>query len=203
MVNFINLEKTTMQNNIQLSIAKITDIEAVLELQGKYLVANLTPQEKVRGFVTTPFTLSQLTTVIEQKGLFLAKKNDQLIAYCFAASWQYFSQWPIFTHMIELFPQWSFNNMEINVKNSFQYGPICIDIPFRGQGLINVLVEFMRKNMVDRYPLAVTFINEINIPSFNAHTKKLPWQVINTFSYNQNNYFVLALDMSETITLEN
>lgn len=186
-------------NDIRLQIAEIADITGVLKLQERYLVANLTEQEKSGGFVTTPFTVAQLTDVIDQKGLFLAKHHDEIIAYCFAASWQYFEQWPIFAHMIALFPDWSFQNEVITVDNSFQYGPICIDIPWRGKGIINVLVEFMRQNMVERYPIAVTFINKINVPSFKAHTEKLDWKVIAEFGFNQNSYFVLALEMNVVV----
>lgn len=181
--------------NINLRIAAITDIPHVLQLQEKYLFANLSDQEKKAGFVTTPFTVAQLTEVIGQEGLFLCFANEKLIAYCFAASWQYFSQWKIFEHMILLFPNYNFKDREITIYNSFQYGPICIDIPYRGQGIINLLVEFMRVNMTKKYPIAVTFINKINIPSFKAHTQKLNWTVIAEFEFNNNQYYVLAMDM--------
>ena len=183
--------------DIQLHLAKITDIPAVLELQEKYLFANLSDDEKKAGFVTTPFTVDQLKEVIAQEGLFLASHNNKIIAYCFAASWQYFSQWKIFEHMITLFPNYRFNSSEITIHNRFQYGPICIDIPFRGKGIINLLVAFMRCNMAKKYPIAVTFINKINVPSFKAHTEKLDWKVISEFAFNDNEYFVLAMDMKE------
>lgn len=184
-----------MISNFTYSCATISDVPAVLALQNQYLVSNLNNEQKKGGFVTTPFTVEQLTDVINQQGLFLGKKNGATVAYCFAASWQYFSAWPIFEHMISLFPKWLFENQEINVDNSFQYGPICIDVPYRGQGLINELVEFMRINMVKRYPIAVTFINKINARSYKAHTQKLDWKVIAEFDFSNNQYYVLAIDM--------
>lgn len=181
--------------DIQLRIATVTDIPQVLALQEKYLFANLSDSEKKAGFVTTPFSVEQLTEVISQEGLFLCFVSEKLVAYCFGASWQYFSQWKIFEHMISLFPDYKFNNKAITTINSFQYGPICIDIPYRGQGIINILVEFMRENMAKKYPIAVTFINKINIPSYKAHTQKLDWKVIAEFEFNNNQYYVLAMDM--------
>ena len=181
--------------DIQLRIATVTDIPQVLALQEKYLFANLSDIEKKAGFVTTPFSVEQLTEVISQEGLFLCFVSEKLVAYCFGASWQYFSQWKIFEHMISLFPDYKFNNKAITTINSFQYGPICIDIPYRGQGIINILVEFMRENMAKKYPIAVTFINKINIPSYKAHTQKLDWKVIAEFEFNNNEYYVLAMDM--------
>jgi hypothetical protein len=189
--------------NIQLEQATLNDIEGVLDLQKLYLVSNLSEEEKKAGFVTTPFTVDQLTFVINNGGLFLAKDNAKTIAYIFAESWDFFSQYPIFEHMISLFPTLSFLDFEINTTNSFQYGPICIDKEYRGKGLINSLFEFMRIHIEKRYPLAVTFINKNNAPSLKAHTEKLKWTVIGDFEFNNNNYFILAYEMNKAALIPN
>jgi hypothetical protein len=189
--------------NIQLEQATLNDIEGVLDLQKLYLVSNLSEEEKKAGFVTTPFSVDQLTFVINNGGLFLAKDNAKTIAYIFAESWDFFSQYPIFEHMISLFPKLSFLDFEINTTNSFQYGPICIDKEYRGKGLINSLFEFMRIHIEKRYPLSVTFINKTNVPSLKAHTEKLKWTVIGDFEFNNNNYFILAYEMNKTALMEN
>jgi len=190
----LNLRK--IMKNIQLEVAKLIDIEGVLELQKLHLVSNLTEEEKKFGFVTTPFSVEQLVYVIHNEGLFIAKDNNKIIAYVFAESWDFFSQYPIFEYMISLFPKLSFFDFEINSTSSFQYGPICIDKKYRGKGLINTLFEFMRIHVVKKYPLSLTFINKTNIPSFKAHTEKLKWTVIGNFEFNDNNYFILAYDMN-------
>jgi len=182
--------------NIQLEVAKLSDIEGVLDLQKRYLVSNLTEEEKKSGFVTTPFSVEQLTYVINNEGLFIAKDNGKIIAYIFAESWDFFSQYPIFEYMISLFPKLKFLDFEINSTSSFQYGPICIDKKYRGKGLINLLFEFMRIHVVKKYPLSLTFINKTNIPSYKAHTEKLKWTVISDFEFNNNNYYILAYDMN-------
>lgn len=185
-----------MTQNLELQVATLEDIKGVLALQELYLVSNLSEQEKKSGFVTTPFTTEQLTHVINNEGLFIAKDNRKIIAYIFAESWQFFSQWPIFEHMISLFPELSFLDFEINSTTSFQYGPICIDKKYRGKGLINSLFEFMRIHVVKKYPLSLTFINKTNAPSLKAHTEKLKWTIIADFQFNNNNYFILAYDMN-------
>ena len=154
-----------MIENSVLEVAELSDIDGVLALQKLYLVSNLTEEEKKSGFVTTPFSVEQLTYVINNEGLFIAKDNGRVIAYIFAESWDFFSQYPIFEYMISLFPKLKFQDFEINSISSFQYGPICIDKKYRGKGLINLLFEFMRIHIVKRYPLSLTFINKNNIPS--------------------------------------
>jgi GNAT superfamily N-acetyltransferase len=189
-----------MTENIQLEIAKLSDIDGVLALQELYLVANLSEEEKASGFVTTPFTVVQLTEVIHQNNLFIAKDNNKIIAYIFAGSWDFFRQWPIFNYMSSLFPELNFLDFEITTTNSFQYGPICIHKEYRGKGLITRLFEFMKTHMLQKYPLALTFINKINIRSTKAHTEKLKWTIIGNFQFNNNEYYILAYEMNKAVS---
>lgn len=189
-----------MSDIIQFTIAKKIDIADVLALQEMYLVANLSDEEKASGFVTTRFTAAQLSEVIEKEELFVAKDNDKIIGYIFAGSWDFFKQWPIFNFMSSLFPDLTFLDFEINTTNSFQYGPICIQKDYRGKGLITPLFEFMRIHMTHKYPLALTFINKINIPSMKAHTEKLKWTIIGDFKFNNNEYCILAYEMNKAVS---
>jgi hypothetical protein len=103
--------------------------------------------------------------------------------------------------MCTLFPNLSFQTFnDITTTNSFQYGPICIHADYRGKGLIKPLFELMRINMVEKYALGLTFINKKNIPSLKAHTAKLNWTIISDFLFNNNEYFILAYDMTKVIT---
>lgn len=189
-----------MREIITFEIAKISDIQGVLALQDLYLVTNLSEEEKAFGFVTTPFTVQQLTEVIQKEELFLAKDNNKIIGYLFAGSWEFFNQWPIFNYMNSLFPKLTFLDFKITTTNSFQYGPICIHKDYRGKGLITSLFELMRINLSQKYPLSLTFINKINIPSTKAHTEKLKWTIIGDFKFNTNDYYILAYDMKQSIT---
>lgn len=189
-----------MREIITFEIAKISDIQGVLALQDLYLVTNLSEEEKAFGFVTTPFTVQQLTEVIQKEELFLAKDNNKIIGYIFAGSWEFFNQWPIFNYMNSLFPKLAFLDFKITTTNSFQYGPICIHKDYRGKGLITSLFELMRTNLSQKYPLSLTFINKINIPSTKAHTEKLKWTIIGDFQFNTNDYYILAYDMKQSFT---
>lgn len=187
-----------MIKNIQFEAAKNKDIEGVIALQDIYLVSNMTEEEKASGFVTTPFSVEQLKEVIRQDGLFIAKDNNKIIAYIFAASWEYFSQWAIFNHMTRMLSELSFKDFSLTDTNTFQYGPICIDKKYRGKGLINPFFDFMRTHLMQRFPVSITFINKTNVPSQKAHIEKLKWSVVGDFEFNNNNYFILGYDMSQS-----
>ena len=190
-----------MLKNIVLAIANTSDIPGILELQELYLVSNLNEDQKKFGFVTTPFTVDLLNEVIAHEGIFIAKLNHKIIGYAFAASWAFYSQWPIFEYMISMFSRYKFHDFDMDTISSFQYGPVCIHTDFRGQGLIKEMFEFMRIHTVKKYPIGVTFINKINIPSTKAHVEKLKWTIIDEFSFNKNDYIVLAYDMNIPIEL--
>ncbi len=176
------------------------DIDGILSLQEKYLYHNLSEAERKNGFVTTPFTAAQIEEIISQNGMFVASdEHNTIVAYAFAGSWKYFEQWEIFNFMVSRFPQLTFKGSEITTENSFQYGPVCIDEKYRGTGLLNKLFEEMRIELLKKYPISITFINKVNIISEIAHTKKLGWEKVDEFEFNNNNYIGLALDMNVSV----
>ncbi|MCI5055944.1 MAG: GNAT family N-acetyltransferase [Flavobacteriales bacterium] len=176
-------------------IGNISDIKNVIKLQSKYLFSNLNDDERKNGFVTTPFTVEQIQAIIEQNGLFVAEDDKEIIGYAFAGNWNYFKQWQIFQLMISRFSKLDFK-VKVNEENSFQYGPICIDKAYRRSGLFQRLFEEMRLEFRNRYNTSITFINAQNPVSLHAHTKKLEWQVVDYFEFNNQEYLGLAYDMS-------
>lgn len=185
---------------IKTRIGNTRDIPGILSLQEKYLYRNLSATEQKEGFVTTPFTVSQIEEIIKQNGISVAENDeDTIIAYAFAGSWRYFEQWEIFNYMVSRFPQLSFHGNEITTTNSFQYGPVCIDKTFRGQGVLNLIFEEMRIEFLKKYLISITFINKVNAISLKAHTEKLGWEIIDEFEFNNNTYIGLALDMKISV----
>lgn len=176
-------------------LAETKDIPFILTLQKKYLFDNLSDHDKNDGFVTTPFTINQIQEVIAYKRLFVALDGEKLAAYIFTGSWKFFSQWAIFPYMTSRFPIINFNGQAVTEEKSFQYGPICIDMEYRNQGLIYLLFEYMRQELMKEFSLGITFINKQNKRSYAAHVNKLNWTVIDEFNYNDRAYWTLAYDM--------
>ena len=176
-----------------------SDIPGILELQDQNLYGKMTEAERANGFVTTPFVPEQIEAIIEQDGLFVAEENGIIIAYVFAGTWAYFQQWEIFELMVSRFPILQFKGQKITVENSFQYGPVCIAKAYRGQGVLQMIFEEMRQELVQRFPISITFINKVNVISTKAHTKKLGWVIIDEFQFNNNLYIGLAFDMEKVV----
>jgi len=176
-------------------IADICEIDEVLKLHRKYQIDTIKEEDKVDGFVTTNFTKDELKDLItKEKGLFIAKEKKMVKAYVMAASWDFWSKWDMFAFMIKDLDTIVYNGVKLNVNNSYQYGPICIDKSVRGSEVLPNIFNFAKEHMAKRYDILVTFINKINPRSFNAH-KKLGLDVVKEFKYNNNDYWELCLDI--------
>ena len=186
---------------MQYRVAKVGDIESVLKLHSKYQVDTIKEEDKKDGFVTTAFTAEQLTELIEQEsGLFIAVEGDNVLAYVMAASWQFWSRWPMFAHMIKDLSNLTYLGQTLSVENSYQYGPICIDKSVRGSSVLKEIFDFSREEMSKRYPILVTFVNKINPRSYQAHKRKLGLEVIQEFEYNNNHYYEMVYDTSKPLS---
>ena len=184
---------------MEYKIAQLSDIEATLKLQAKYQVDSIKEEDKKDGFVTTAFTKEELTQLIEEEqGLFIAKEGEEVLAYVMAASWQFWSKWAMFQHMIKDLPNLEYLGETLSVDNSYQYGPICIDKSVRGTVVLKEIFNFSLEYMAKRYPILVTFVNQINPRSYEAHTRKLGLDVIQEFAFNGNRYWEMGCltDMS-------
>jgi len=185
---------------LQLKIAELSDIPKVLELHSKYQVDSINEEDKKDGFVTTAFTTEQLTDLIsKESGLFIGIQDGTVVAYVMAASWNFWSIWPMFEFMIQDLKNVEYLGLKLSIENSYQYGPVCIDKCIRGSGALEQIFEFSRRHMAKKFPILVTFINKINPRSYEAHTRKLSLEVIKEFSYNNNNYYELVYDTSKKI----
>jgi len=175
--------------------ATIADIPQLQALQQKYHVSSIPEEDKKNGFVTTLFTAEQFQElIVRENGISLACDADKLIGYAMAGSWEFWSKWPLFQQMIADLPNVQYLGKTLSTQNSYQYGPVCIDTAYRGQGVLKALFRFSTSQMSSRYPILITFINQINERSFAAHTKKVGLEVIKTFSFNGNQYYELGYD---------
>ena len=178
---------------LELKVATLEDVSEVLALHYRYQVDSIAEEDKADGFITTAFTEQHLRDLIQiEQGLFIAKHNNKIVAYAMSASWQFWCQWPMFAYMVEHLADATYLGNSLTVDNSYQYGPVCVDKSVRGQGVFEQVFTFALAQMSQRYPFLVTFINQTNGRSFQAHTRKVKLDVIETFSFNHNEYYKLA-----------
>jgi hypothetical protein len=178
---------------MEYKVAELSDIEATLKLHAKYQIDTINEEDKKDGFVTTSFSKEELTELIEQEqGLFVVKEGDEVLAYVMSASWAFWSKWVMFQYMIADLPNLEYKGEKLTTENSYQYGPICIDKSVRGTEVLEKIFNFALEKMAERYPILITFVNQANPRSFQAHHRKLGLDVIQEFEFNGNRYWELG-----------
>jgi len=178
---------------MQIKIADLSEIDSTLKLHYKYQIDSIAEEDKKDGFVTTPFTPQELADLINREnGLFIAKQDDEVMAYVMAASWEYWSDRPMFQFMMKDLSSLSYKEHILSTQNSYQYGPVCVDKRARGTGLLEKIFEFSKAEMSKKYPVLVTFVNKANPRSYEAHRRKLGLDIIQEFEFNNNRYYEMA-----------
>ena len=175
----------------------LRDIPGVLALLKANHADNVI--DKANGFVTTNMNEEQMTALIElEQGVTVAKNGEKIIAFALAVSWKFWSMWPFFTHMIEELPTFNLAGQPLTTANSYQYGPVCVDSAYRGKGVFEQVFTASLAHMRKRYPLMVTFINQMNPRYYAAHTRKVGMREVGRFDYNQNHYYLMACSTNAT-----
>lgn len=177
--------------------AELKDIPGIVLLEKKYHKDSISEEDKPDGFITTFFSERKLKKLIEEeKSLAVACDGDRVIGFAGAASWQFWGTWPVFHPMIEDLPNIKYKDTILSVNNCYQYGPAAIDKDYRGTEVLPNLFEASRLLMKGRYPITVTYVNQTNQRSFQAHSRKLGFDVIKEFEFHGNQLFVLCNDTS-------
>ena len=180
-------------------LATIEDMEGVKALLKKYHRDSISDEDRPDGFVTTAITDEQLTELIEkEKGVTIITEPvegapDKVLGFCFAAPWEFWTAWPLFRHMIDIIPDYEFEGKRLVVSDSYQYGPMCVDRSIRGTGAFEALFFASLGQFRDRFPLMLTFVNQINKRSENAHNNKAHMKTIGTFDFGDNHYFLMGI----------
>ena len=118
----------------QATLADAAGVRALLKANH----VNYIPEEdKKDGFVTTNLTDEQLEAlIVKENGVTIAKDdNGKVVAFALAASWEFWSEWPLFAYMIEELSKFTCEGVTLTTENSYQYGPVCIDKSVRGTGV--------------------------------------------------------------------
>lgn len=179
--------------------ATIEDIDGIKALLRKYHRDTISDEDRPDGFVTTAITDEQLTELIEKEdGVTIIAEpsesgHDRVLGFCFAAPWEFWSAWPLFRHMIDIIPEYEFEGEKLVLSDTYQYGPMCVDRSIRGTGAFEKLFFASLHQFKDRFPIMLTFVNQINKRSENAHTNKAHMQTIGTFDFGGNHYYLMGI----------
>ncbi len=189
---------------MQIRLAELKDMEGIKALLKKYHRDTISEEDRPNGFVTTAITDEQLARLItDEHGVMIitepAGDSEEVLGFCFAAPWDFWEEWPLFRHMMDIIPDYSFEGKPLVLEETYQYGPMCIDSRIRGTGAFEKLFYASLAGFKDRFPVMLTFVNQINGRSEKAHTEKARMTTVGTFDFGDNHYFLMGIRTDATL----
>lgn len=185
--------------NITYRLATHDDIAGVKQLLERHHVKNLNSDQRENGFVTTDMTEQQLQDLSDREnGVTIAydEKEKKVVGLLLGASWDFLKPWPMFDYMAGILKDYSFNGEVLSAETSYQYGPVCIDVAYRSQGIGEKLLAHQREVFASRYKHTVTFVNVLNPRSYAFHRRN-NFEDLGFFEFNSNKYYMLAINTAE------
>ena len=112
--------------NIEIAIARERDLDGVLELQAANQMSN-------GGKLSASFSRSQLQLMMKEMPLLVARRDENVVGFLICSTRERVGDIPIILAMLDSYPT--------RAHEAYVYGPVCIDVKERGNGLAQLLFE--------------------------------------------------------------
>jgi len=181
-----------MNFEIRYSAASQEDFPAILALQSRNFVGNLTPHQRSHGFLSKEFTREMLQEVIEDLAIVKAFTVRELVGYRMAQTLSFNLRFPLLRAIIDRFPHIEFSGKKLSEAEVFITGPTCIAEAWRGKGIHEGMFQAMLSLVRGRFDFGVVFVAENNPHSLAAAQNKLGMRVVDHLNFDGKDYSVLA-----------
>jgi L-amino acid N-acyltransferase YncA len=178
---------------VEIRRAITDDYEGILRLQATYYVNNLGEDERRGGFLSAEFSLSQITDMADDLGIVVARDGDRVVGYMCASRTDFEPRPPILDSMFRCLEKVLFRGKVLVEAPMFVYGPVCIDLPYRGRGLLRKMLATLQSGLESRFEVGVAFVAADNLRSLEAHVKGLGMAKVGRFEHGGSRYYVVAL----------
>jgi hypothetical protein len=178
--------------NVQYRRALPADYPAVLRLNQANFRANLTQEERADGFLSAVFSAQQIAAMAGDLGVVIAVVHDKVAGFLCAFRNDFEHGSPVVAKMIESYERLQFEGKSLSAYRSYAYGPVCIDRPFRRQGLLRGLYEAQLRDLAGLFEIGVALVSRDNPHSLDAHVFGLGMTEVGDFEVNGSVYATVA-----------
>jgi len=180
--------------------AVLEDVPAILAVQAANFVGNLDDTERNDGFLSVEFTHKQLEEIADNVGIVVACDGARLAGYLCASSCEFNRPFPLLAAMMQQLEHMDYGGRPLAASRLFIYGPVCIDRPYRGCGLLRGLYNRLKSEVARRYNVGVAFVAYDNPHSLRAHVIGLGMDLVGEFVFSGKRYHILAFAVPEEMT---
>jgi hypothetical protein len=153
-------------------VSSIDELIHVHQLNQQNLKGNLSAEEiKEEGFVTWLYSLELLKQMHELLPSVIIKEDDRVIGYALTTPTEASEFHSDLKAMMEHVRSLQYNGKHISSYRFYCMGQICIDKPYRGKGIFELLYKKHKESFSNQYDLLITEISTSNLRSRRAHEK--------------------------------
>ena len=164
----------TTIGKIEIANARESDLDGVLELQAANQIGN-------GGKLSASFSRSQLQSMMKDMPLLVARRDRRVVGFLVCSTRETAGDVPIILAMLDAYPA--------RARDAYVYGPVCVDVKERGQGLAQLLFDELRRLLPGRE--GVLFIRRDNEASIKSH-RRMGMREVSHFSYGGVEHIVLS-----------
>lgn len=158
--------------------------------------SNLSRAEQADGFLSAEFSPEQFSQMHREIPMVVADCCARLGGYMCGCSLASCAAVPLLAHMATLFPAAPYKSKPLNLYRAFIYGPVCVDRPLRGTGVLEGLFRAYKDQLAGQFEIGILFVSLDNPRSMRAHIHKLGMRKLCDFSFGDKNYGLLVFDLN-------
>lgn len=128
-------------------------------------------QAMTQGFVTCSHDLDLLRQMNQVNQHIIAIHNQKVIGYALVMQREFETRLPILGPLFDQIRSLVYNERTIEDYRFFVMGQVCVDKPFRGQGVFGGLYRTMRRFYGESFDFVITEVAQENQRSIRAHEK--------------------------------
>jgi len=177
--------------------ARPEDLPAILKLQEANFVGNLAPEERGEGFLSVTFTRDQLEAMAADVAVLVAGNSDSVAGFLCATGAGFNYESPLISRMMRELTRIEHRGKPFAAHRFFMYGPVCVDRPYRGHGLLRGLYQALLQEVAGKYDVGVAFVSEANPHSLRAHVQGLGMVEAGQFEFGDHRYKIVTFAVPE------
>lgn len=148
------------------------ELKQILQLQQKYLCGvKSNAEEREQGFVTVSHTLSLLKEMHALEPGIIVKDENALAGYALVMRRECKDIIPVLVPMFRHLDTLSYHNKSLKDHSYYVMGQVCIDKPYRGKGVFDMLYQKHKEIFSKRFDFILTEISTRNPRSLKAHNR--------------------------------
>jgi L-amino acid N-acyltransferase YncA len=179
--------------------ARAEDLEEVLRLQQANHHKNVSAADKLNeGFVSVETDLKTLKRINKMTGIVVADANGKVVGYELPLTPDEAGKIPLLIPFIERILKLKYAGRDVKDFRWLIEGQILVDKQHKGRGVAEGLHRRFVEMLKPNYDLIITEVSDQNPRSLHVHTKKLGLSIVQQYSAEGRNWYVLLQDIRGT-----